>query len=352
MRVARSSLFVLVALFAFHAAAQQTPPDVSAATEGRVLETAVVRAPGPGMWKVRRGDNTLWILGTVSPLPAKMAWNSARMRAVVATADEVIAEPNVTVDADVGFFGKLALLPSLVGVRALPDDKTLRDVLPAEQYARWQALKQRYIGRDESMERWRPIFAGGELYSKAIERQGLTGRDVVRSAIAEAVKARGLKPVVPTAKVKVANPKKALKDFKAAQFADLECFTKTLDRVEFDLASLSARADAWATGDIASLRAIRHPDLQAVCERAMLGGAFASKYGFDTLEAQARAKWIAEAEASLSRNRTTFAALPMSEVLQPDGLVAALAAKGYAVEAPESPEVTDAPVAAPPATAR
>ncbi|MGY4516650.1 TraB/GumN family protein [Lysobacter sp. HA18] len=338
MRIAMSSLVLVAASFAFDASAQQLAP---AAVDGRLLDTAVVHAPGPGMWKVRRGDNTLWILGTVSALPARMVWNSVPMRRVVASADEVIAEPSVMVDADIGFFGKLALLPSLVGVRSLPDDKTLHDVVPAAQYARWTVLKQQHLGRDDSIERWRPIFAADELYDKAIEKQGLTGRDVVRTAVADAVKARGLKPVAPVAKVKLENPKKVLKEFKAADFADVECFTKTLDRVEHDLPALSARAEAWARGDVQALGTLRNPDLDDVCERAMLGGQFAAKYGMDKLEAQARTKWIAEAEASLARNRTTFATLPINDVMQPGGLVAALAAKGYVVEAPDAPALVE-----------
>ena len=97
-----------------------------------------------------------------------------------------------------------------------------------------------------------------------------------------------------------------------------------------------ARADAWARGDIDALRSLRHQDLADVCERAMLGGQFASKYGIDRLEAEARAKWIAQVESSLSKHRVTFATLPLREVLSPDGLVAALAAKGYVVEAPRT----------------
>ena len=324
------SLAASLALPAAHAQA----PAGQVAPAPQLLETAVVRVPGPGMWQVRRGDHTLWILGTVSPLPAGMAWNSARVRGVIAQAGEVIAPPSITVDADIGFFGKLALLPSLVGVRSLPDDRRLSDVVPAADYARWTALKQRYIGRDGSVERWRPMFAGFELYEKAIKTVGLSGRNIVGSELEAAMKGRGLKPVRPVAKITVANPKKAIKEFKAAEFADAECFRKTLDRVESDLPALAARADAWARGDIDALRSLRHQDLADVCERAMLGGQFASKYGMDRLEAEARAKWIAQVESSLSKHRVAFATLPMREVLSPDGLVAALAAKGYVVEAP------------------
>lgn len=335
MRLRHVATFALL-LSSAPAHAQVAPGAQPSAAGEQVLESAVVRAPGPGMWKVRKGDNALWVLGTVSPLPADMAWNASKARSVLKQADAVIAAPSVVVDADIGFFGKLALLPSLVGVRTNPGDRELRDVLPAPLYARWQALKQRHIGRDGSIEKWRPIFAVGKLYEEAIRRQGLSGRDVVRAELADTMKAEGLKPVSVSARLKIRNPKAVLKEFKTAQFDDIECFEKALDRVEHDLPALAARANAWATGDVQALGRLRNPDLGDVCERAMLGGEFAAKHGMDTLEAQARQKWIAEAESSLSRHRTTFAVLPMNDVLSPKGLVAALAAKGYAVEAPGS----------------
>lgn len=342
------SIAVLMLGLSLAAAAHaQTPPSAPVPAAGeRVLDTTVVRMPGPGMWKVRKGDNTLWILGTVSPLPAGMAWNSSKARSILKQADAVIAAPSVVVDADIGFFGKLALLPSLVGVRSNPDDKELRDVLPPALYARWQGLKQRYIGRDNSVEEWRPIFAGMKLYEEAIRRNGLSARDVVRAELDDTMKARGLKPVSVAARVKVKNPKAVVKEFKSAQFADVECFEKTLDRVEHDLAALSARATAWATGDVHALGTLRNPDLGDVCERAMLGGQFAARHGLDTLEAEARRKWLSEAEASLSRHRVTFAVLPMNDVLGSNGLVAALAAKGYVVEAPAA-QAAGSPLAAP-----
>ena len=39
--------------------------------------------PGPAMWKVSNGDHTLWIMGTLSPLPAKMTWRSREAEAVI-----------------------------------------------------------------------------------------------------------------------------------------------------------------------------------------------------------------------------------------------------------------------------
>jgi hypothetical protein len=43
------------------------------------LDTVLVTGirPGPALWKVSKGDHVLWILGTYSPMPKKMTWNSA-----------------------------------------------------------------------------------------------------------------------------------------------------------------------------------------------------------------------------------------------------------------------------------
>ena len=43
-----------------------------------VLEAVVVTGvqPGPGLWKVSKGEHVLWILGTLSPLPNQMQWDS------------------------------------------------------------------------------------------------------------------------------------------------------------------------------------------------------------------------------------------------------------------------------------
>lgn len=311
----------------------------------RDIDTVVVRVPGPGMWKVRKGDNAMWVLGIVSPLPAGMQWNSARVRSIIRQADAILGAPVVQASLDTGFFGTLALAPSLLGMRANPDGKRLDQVLPPETYARWVPLKQRYIGRDRSVETWRPLFASRELYDQAIRDHGLRNAKFVSDEVAKAIKERGIKPADISVRMKVKNPKALIKEFKATDFHDLECFELTLDRVERDLPALSARADAWARGDVDALGHLPNPELGDLCERAMFGGQFATKHGMDALEAQSRRNWIAEAESSLSRHRTTFSVLPMDEVLSSSGLIAALAAKGYVVDAPGTGD--DLPLAAP-----
>ena len=53
--------------------------------------------PGPGLWQVRNSQgHTLWILGTVSPLPAKLDWRADEVQAVIASAQEVLGPPGWT----------------------------------------------------------------------------------------------------------------------------------------------------------------------------------------------------------------------------------------------------------------
>lgn len=339
-------LLSVLVLFAASVGAQEVPsPDPQEdadSTETPVppgtqdLEAIVVtgRQPGPGLWKVRRGDHVLWILGVQSPLPKRMQWDSANVERKIAQSQEVLAMPDVSIDADVGFFRGLTLLPSLLRARKNPDGKTLRDIVTPEQYARWTVLKARYIGGDRDVEEWRPLFAALRLYNKAIERTGLSDSPMAMDLVRKAAK-RGRVPVTePTVAVKVADPKSALKEFSRTTLDDTQCFARTLERIDADLGTMVVRANAWAEGDVETLRANTRPTQWTVCAAAMTGNAIARKAGLADIEEKVRAKWLEAAESALARNASTFAVLPMGQMFSDDGYLARLVASGYLVEEP------------------
>ena len=334
--------FVL-ALFALHASAQETPAPEPPAPAAE-LPTIVVSGeqPGPGLWKVSSGDHVMWILGTLSPLPKNMKWQPKDVEAAIASADAVLDGPRVKVDADVGFFGKIALLGSMVGVRDNPDHKTLQQVVPPELYERWIALKTKYFGagRGRNIETWRPIFAAIELWNEAIKKAGLTREDV-GDVIDRAVKARKIETIKPTYQIDVPDPRALVKEFKQSTMDDLDCFAKTLDRIDGDMGTIAARANAWATGDIAKLRTLPDSDQRQACLDAVTGTKIAQERGIADLPQRVEKTWIDAAAASLAKNRITFARLPITDLLAPDGYVAKLKAKGFTVEAPD--EVLDSP---------
>ncbi|MFZ5635156.1 MAG: TraB/GumN family protein [Pseudomonadota bacterium] len=335
-----------LAVAAVPASAQTPPPSPAPAEDGlqevqapsdlQDIDAIVVsgRFAGPGLWKVRNGQRVLWILGTQSPLPKRMEWESSNVERRIAESQELLMPPSVDLDIEVGFFRGLTLLPSAFKARKNPDGKTLQDIVPPAQYARWQALKKRYIGGDRGIEEWRPVFAALELYNKAIERSGMTQDSLASDVARKAAKRAKVKITTPQIKLKITDPKGALRDFSSETFNDLECFRRTLDRIEGDLGTMVGRANAWAEGDIETLRNLPYRTQLTGCRDALTDTAFARKQGMHDIQSRLENVWLSAAEKSLRENDSTFAVLPVGELLGADGLLQRLVAKGYAVEEP------------------
>ncbi|GAB3343481.1 TraB/GumN family protein [Marilutibacter aestuarii] len=331
---------VLAALLPMAASAQdaasRTVPAAAPAEAIRDIDAVVVSGvvPGPGLWRVSRDGREMWVLGVLSPLPRRMEWEGRDVEAVVARASEVMLAPNVDVEADVGFFSGLALAPRLIGARRNPGDKRLEDLVPPADYARWQALKARYIGRDGGIERWRPMFAALKLYVEAVEDVGLESEPDVADRVERMARTHGVTLSKPGVEVRIDDPKAAIEEFKQGRIDDLACFTRTLDRLETDLGMMRERANAWAVGDIEGLRALPYTDQFEACRDAARSiEALRSRAG--DIGGRLRAEWLREAERALSANTTTLALLPMRELLSDDGLVAALRERGYRIESPD-----------------
>jgi uncharacterized protein YbaP (TraB family) len=306
-----------------------------------VVETekilVVGQRPGPGLWKVSKDDRVLWIFGTYSPLPQKLVWRSKEVETVLSQSQEFLGLPSAGVS--VGWSNSLNILtalPFVIGVKNNADGARLQDVVPADVYARWTPLKEKYIGADSGVESERPIFAAQELYSKALKQSGLgTDRDVI-SSIQKMAKDKGLKFTPISVSIQLENPRGAVRDFKKTTLDDVDCFTKTIDRLEVDVDAMRVRANAWATGDIATMRKLTYPDQEQACKSAVTNSTWVkSLKGAESMEQRRREIWLAAAEKSLATNKSTFAMLPMSQIMNPDGLVAALQAKGYLVEQPD-----------------
>ena len=334
-----------LALLAASAAGAQNGSENPAAAE---LPTVVVSGeqPGPGLWKVSSGDHVLWILGTLSPLPKDMRWKSREVEGVIAGAQAILDPPRVKMDANVGFFGKLSLLPTLVGVRDNPEHKTLREIVPPELYGRWLALKTKYFGagRGRNIETWRPIFAAIELWNQAIRQAGLTRSDIAGDVVREAAKRAKLEAAKPTYTVEINDPRAAVKEFKKGEMDDLDCFRKTLDRIDSDLNAMTVRANAWATGDVATLRTLPDSDQRETCIAAVTGSELARERGIADLPDRIHDAWLDAASQALAKNAVTFARLPITDLLAKDGYVVKLKARGYGVEAPDDPAEQRDPV--------
>lgn len=331
----KQTLLVATIFIWSHCILAQPQEAVSKEVAAEAVEEVLVvgEQPGPSLWKVYKDNHVLWVMGTLSPLPKNMQWHSKQVETAVAGSQEFLKEPSVKLQ--VGFWSKVSLLPSLIGIKHNPDGKKLVDVLPEPLYARWSVLKEKYIGRDTDIEKNRPIFAATELFKKSIDKSGMAPNDSVRWAIENMVRNNKIKTTQPMIDHELKNPRATVKKFKNSSLDDTECFAKTIERLETDLGSIRIRANAWAKGDLETLRNLPYHNEREDCESAVLNSEIAQDQGVQNIKQLLKDEWLAAAETALATNESTFAMLPMAELFKADGYLAALAAKGYDIERPE-----------------
>jgi hypothetical protein len=316
-------------------AQEATPP---APTEEAASETETIllvgQRPGPGLWKVSKGDHVLWVFGSYSPLPLKMEWRSQQVESILAQSQEYLGPPGA--HGHVGFFRGLTLLPSLIGIKKNPDGATLKDVLPADVYARWQPLKTKYLGKDDSIERERPIFVADALYDAALKQSGLGKGYDVSNKINAIVKERKIKKTDTSIALEMDDASKMVKEFKKSSLADTACFDKTLTRLESDLDAMRVRANAWAKGDLEAIQKLSYADQEAECRDALRNADFVkNQKNWQNVQQRVQNAWLTAVDKALEANTTSFAMLRLSDIVGPDSYLTALKAKGYEVVSPD-----------------
>lgn len=324
--------FILIAL-SFLAFSKNNPA-IDSYSQYPIEElVAIGIRPGPELWKVTKGENVLWILGTLSPLPKKMVWHTELVEAVIEDSQVLLLPPVVT--ADIGFFQGLSLATSAIGIKKNPKKLKLKDVIPAELHARWLVLKKKYMGKDRGIEKTRPIFAAQKLFQKAIKKIGLKSETGIRKKVRKIAKKNKLEIITPTITLDLNKPKSAIKKFKKTQISDLECFTKTLDRIETDLKIMHSRAFAWANGNITKIKHLPYEDESRACIKALLNSSIAQNAGVNNIPSRARTVWVEEAIKSLAENKSTFAMLSIGNLLGDNSYLNDLTAQGYVVKVPK-----------------
>jgi hypothetical protein len=327
------------------ASAQSAPAAPPEDRDAIVLDNVLVTGtqPGPRMWRISKGDHTLWVLGTLRPLPTQMAWASQEVDEVIARSGEVLAPGYAKAKLGVGDMFKAAtLIPSAMKSIKNPDGAELKDVLPADLYARWLPLKLRYIGKSNKDNDRRPAIAAIELYGWAIKTVGLSNADIVWTTIAESAKRHGVKVTETGFTFPIDIDRKRLKaGIKTYSQArpELACFTESLDQLEPDLATMKLRANAWARGDLDVLRAMSSDDLQPPCLKPEQEAAAFMQ--MPEIKLKLETTWLAAARSALEHNQTSFASLPIEQILQPDGYLARLRSLGYTVHEPDEMDPKD-----------
>ena len=320
------------------APAANTAPGVPSgeATEGGepLPQTVLVsgQRPGPGLWKVSKGDHVMWVFGAYDALPKSIEWRSKDAERKIAQSQEYLEAPGMGVGVG---WSAMTALPFMIGFKKNPDGVTLKDILPPEQYARWLPLKQKYFGNDDDIERERPVFVAQELYRRAMAEAGLARGTDPREVLGKLANKHKVRYTATRVQIQVKEPVKTVREFKKTVMEDVPCLTATMTSLNTDLEAIRVRANAWAVGELDAIEKLNFDERDTACSNAFLSSAV-TKLQPEILTAKQRSmdNWMAAVEKALDSNTTTFTVLGMKEVLSPHGALAKLKAKGYSVEKP------------------
>jgi hypothetical protein len=327
-------LATLATLGAFAQTAPQHPSPDSAVTLAPIVVSGVL--PGPALWRVSKDGHVMWVLGITSPLPKGMQWESSKVEQLITSSQQVLKPPGMEIGAEVGLWGRLTLIPAMIGLKKLPDGQTLQQALPPELYDRWLVQKHKYLQDSRGVDRLRPTFAGRTLYSAALSQSGLTGNRMVENVVYAAA-GRGKVSVIDTHYVLMLDdPRHAAKQFKQATMDDQSCLRGILDEIDQDFSQATERANAWATGDLQALNKVLSVKQQDECLSAIGDTSFAKTIGMTDLSKRVQQAWIKAAEAALEHASQSVALLPMNLLMAGDGYLKALEKDGYTVESPDS----------------
>lgn len=292
------------------------------------LEAALITGerPGPALWKITRKGNTLWILPTFGPLPDTLVLRSTQLEAVIRESQAVHFLTKINPPA---YFENDARKLQAYGNG---EGKQLRDVIPAALHAQFVELAERYASDSEMIENYRPFVAADWLKQKAMQRLHLNSDNVILVAVGEIARRNN----VPAYGAKMTHDE--VWDQMVQRLAntpreeDAPCAKARLDRLESDLRDSVARANAWAKGDITTLRkdaGLQNAREPSACRR------YFEDINVGAIQQRALRRYsYSSAVKWLKENRSTLVLIPIADFFESDGLLRKLRRPGYKVIPP------------------
>ena len=174
----------------------------------------------------------------------------------------------------------------------------------------------------------RPMLAARQLLARVFDAAGLAQHNEVQETVLQLARAQGVR--VHQDKLKIDDPVDVLKDVgKTPLDREVACLESVVTLLETDIAPMQARAQAWALGDVDTLRRLPHAADRTACIAAV-----SNSERVRNLIARAQDNWLISVEDSLRRNPGTLAVQSMDRLLGEQGALARLRARGYTVEGP------------------
>jgi uncharacterized protein len=266
----------------------------------------------PALWRIADADSEIWLFGTVHVLPPDLDWQSERVDAAFAAADELVLETDASPSAGAAF-GELTVRHGL-----LPAGETLSARLGPD--ARAQLVRAAAKARLDpaSLERLRPWFAALQLsvgYAIAHGQDPGAGVETVLFARAQAQSKRV---------TFLETPEQQIRTLADLSPEDEDRFLlSTLRQMEDDSDTLERMETAWVRGDVEDLQRLIEPELRE-----------AGPAAYEALMTRRNAAWADAIARRLEGSDDLFIAVGAGHLVGPDSVIALLRARGVSVEGP------------------
>jgi uncharacterized protein YbaP (TraB family) len=291
-------------------------PPVDDWTNETVIVTA--QAPGPAFWHLSKGDSEIWILGTLGPMPEKLAWNTKHLEQVVDGARAVLLPPR----AGAGFFDLAWFLLTNSELLSMPDGQKLEDSLSPQLRARFVAARESIGRKGAHYEDDSPVVAAIKLESEFADAKGFSNdepdRTVERIARAKHLKARRIGNYDATQLAKEL--------LKLDSEAGRSCLENAVSDVETRALHAVPAAEAWATGDLKGIKAHYSPSALEQCAQR--------SNSFSKLDQRGIADSLAAIDEALSKPGKTVMLVDIGSLLRNTGVAEKLRAQGVVIEGP------------------
>ena len=289
---------------------------------------------GPPLWKVTRDDHVLWILGTPELVPDNLLWQSDSVEHALAHSSEYLTSRGLRVTAS-NPVKVMRVLKKYRRTRRIPDRGTLEDLLPEDLYQLFLETRLRYARKRDDFERLRPSVAAKELFDSAAQSAGLESGFTIHRAIDKRARKHNVKevPTVLSQRYKDSTILDAMEEMEEmSASAEQACLQARLQGLDAQLEAHTRLAAAWAEGDLASLRAHPGDSATEACDPRRL-----APHPEELIQTESRswALWLENADRALSNNDSTFAILPLKDLLRPDGPLSQLRERGCEVLEPD-----------------
>lgn len=286
--------------------AQNHAVDPDTNKEWDVTDVTVAKViPGPALWKISKDDRVLWVIGTM-PI-SRTSWDGHRIERLLDGAHTLYLPPSAS--------GAVAS-----STRKLPKGTTLRDLLPDAEYARFRVVADTYRLSTAGEEKEKPYWAGLRLSWRIRSDIGISSGPVQDRIVAAAKKRK-----VRITQIDHQEHSAELNSYgNMSMEASRACLADTLNWIDYFVPHNRADSEAWANGDVVTLKRRMSAKPKASCR---------------TEDAEKRSEYayretLAAVEQALSLSHRNVMIYPIDVFLGDDRLALDLEKRGYKVTPP------------------